>query len=95
MGAFNLMNRRANTRLSRFSYVLGLIALTVLTGLAITATSTDAAGVRFGFVDTVSSWFGGGTPVDVVAEPQPTPESDSQPSSLPICARTEYVTFAS
>ncbi|MBK6725361.1 MAG: InlB B-repeat-containing protein [Acidobacteria bacterium] len=71
------MNRRANTRLSRFSYVLGLIALTVLTGLAITAASTDAAGVRLGFVEGVATWFGGGAMVNVVAEPQPTPESEA------------------
>ncbi|MBK9528384.1 MAG: hypothetical protein IPO41_08700, partial [Acidobacteria bacterium] len=63
--------------MSRSSYVLGLIALTVLTGLAITATTAGAAGVRFGFVESVASWFGGAADVNGSAEAQPTPDSEA------------------
>ncbi|MBK9527132.1 MAG: VCBS repeat-containing protein [Acidobacteria bacterium] len=63
--------RKQPRRTSRFSQVFALLALTTITGLAITATTAGAAGVRFGFVDSVASWFGGGATVNVVAEPQP------------------------
>ncbi|MBP7476384.1 MAG: hypothetical protein KA810_14120, partial [Pyrinomonadaceae bacterium] len=69
--------RKQPRRTSRFSQVFALLALTTITGLAITATTAGAAGVRFGFVDSVASWFGGGATVNIVAEPQPTPESEA------------------
>ncbi|MBK6724566.1 MAG: hypothetical protein IPG58_15245 [Acidobacteria bacterium] len=73
--------RKQPRRTSRFSQVFALLALTTITGLAITATTAGAAGVRFGFVDSVASWFGGGATVNVVAEPQHGERGSAQPST--------------
>ncbi len=81
--------RKQPRRTSRFSQVFALLALTTITGLALTATSAGAAGVRFGFVDTVASWFGGGATVNVVAEPQPTPESEAPSAGSPVAMSSQ------
>ncbi len=69
-------------RPSRYSSVLALVILTAISGIAITATTAGAAGVRFGFVDSVTSWLGGGATVNVVAEPQPTPDGEEAPAAV-------------
>ena len=77
-------------RPSRYSSVLGLIILTAITGLAITATTAGAAGVHFGFVDSVASWFGGGATVGEVAELQPTHEGEALPDDTDAPLANQY-----
>ncbi|MEQ1645096.1 MAG: hypothetical protein ABL959_16725, partial [Pyrinomonadaceae bacterium] len=74
--------RKQPRRTSRFSQVFALLALTTITGLAITATTAGAAGVRFGFVESVNEFFGY-TPIQ---------QNSAEPMAQPFFATTTVFT---